>query len=381
LAHPPPLRVAFITQTYHPVVGGSERQLQKLLPGIVAGGVQPLVVTRGIRGAPGRSSVDGVDVVRYGSNRFGPLGTVGFMIGALWALYRFRPAVMHAFSLMTPATIGALYRRFADVPMVLKILRGGREGDLDRVRHKPFYASRRRLLGRAIDAAQVISDEIDAEFAAFGVASEHRHRIVNAVDVQAQASRHGDVSMRESQAIPADATVFVYVGRLAVEKRIDRLIDAFRQLVEEHPHCRLLIVGDGPERDIVAAAAAQDARVVAHGQSEDVAGVLAGASVFVQPSSTEGMSNSMLEAMAAGLPIVATDVGAARELLGNDARGWLIEADDTGQLARAMEAALDPTLARSRGSAALAHVEAHHSLDSTARRLTDIYRSLASNRR
>jgi len=373
--------VAFITQTYHPVVGGSERQLQKLLPGIVAGGIQPLIVTRGIRGAPGRSRVDGVDVVRYGSNRFGPLGTVGFMAGALWALFRFRPGVMHAFSLMTPATIGALYRRLAGVPMVLKILRGGREGDLDRVRHKPFYALRRRLLGRAIDAAQVISDEIDAEFAAFGVASEHRHRIVNAVDVQAQVSRQGDGSMRESQAIPADATVFVYVGRLAVEKRIDRLIEAFGQLVAQHPESRLLIVGDGPERGLVVAAAAQDARVIAYGQSDDVAGVLAGASVFVQPSSTEGMSNSMLEAMAAGLPIVATDVGAARELLGDDERGWLIDADDTGQLAASMQAALEPTLARSRGAAARAHVEAHHSLESTATRLSDIYRSLASDRR
>lgn len=372
-----PLRVAFITQTYHPVVGGSERQLQKLLPGIVAGGVQPLIVTRGIRGAPSRSTVEGVDVVRFGSNRFGPLGTAAFMVGGLWALYRFRPVVMHAFSLMTPATIAAIYRRLADVPMVLKILRGGREGDLDRVQHKPFYALRRRLLGRAIDAAQVISDEIDAEFEAFGVTRENRHRIVNAVDVQAQSSREADTSLRDEHGIPAEATVFVYVGRLAVEKRIDRLIDAFRQLSGEHPDSYLVIVGDGPERDLVGAAAANDARVIAHGQSDDVAAVLAGASVFVQPSSTEGMSNSMLEAMAAGLPIVATDVGAASELLGDEARGWLIDADDTGQLVAAMKAALDPEQARLRGVAAHRYVEAHHSLSSTATRLADIYRSLA----
>jgi len=374
---PAPLKVAFITQTYHPVIGGAERQLQRLLPGIESRGVQPVVITRGLPGAPREETVDGVPVVRGGSVRQGAWGSLRFFLTALRELRRQRPDVVYALSLMTPAMIGVAHRAFGGSPMLVKALRGGALGDHDRIHRKPGYRLRCRLLRRGVDAAQVISDEIDEEFALIGVPAERRHRIRNGVDVTALAPGRDGTGLRASLDIAPEAPLFVYVGRLAAEKRVDLLIDAFERLGERHPDARLLVVGDGPERDRLRSAATDDERVILFGPTDDVAEILAAADVYVLPSSTEGMSNSLLEAMAAGLPIVATDVGAARELLGDEERGWVVPPENASALERAMLAALEERTTRERGERARRYVSEHHSLDDTAERLVRLCRELA----
>ena len=371
-----PLRVAFVSQTYHPVVGGTEGQLRRLLPKLQALGVEPFVITRGLPGLPGEDRVDGIRVFRCGSVRHGVLGSAGFFCAALWTLFRHKPDLVQAFSLMTPATIAAIHRASGGAPVVVKILRGGHRGDLDRIRGKALFGLRVRLLRRTLGAVQVISAEIEAELAAMGIPAERLHRIANGVDVEGLVARGDGQALRAALDIAPSAPLFVYVGRLVAEKRLDVLLDAHARLRAHHPDARLLIVGDGPERARVAAAASADPSVVAFGQSEDIASVLAAATAYVQPSSTEGMSNSLLEAMAVGLAIVATDVGAAGELLGRNERGWLVPPNEAGALAAAMRAVLDEGTGE-RGARAARYVAEHHSLSDTGERLARLYRSLA----
>ncbi|TCI04429.1 glycosyltransferase [Corallincola luteus] len=134
------------------------------------------------------------------------------------------------------------------------------------------------------------------------------------------------------------------VGRLSREKGFDTLLAAFAQLHSNHPHARLLIVGDGGQRAAlesqVAALQLADA-VLLPGFSEQVASVLAQAQLFVMPSLTEGLPMALLEAMAAEIPIIASAVGGIPQVLNDGECGELVPATDVCALQATMEKLMD----------------------------------------
>jgi len=370
------VKVAFVIQTFHPVVGGAERQLLALLPRMQRAGIEPLVITRGLSGEAADVMVDGIPVRRCGHQGYGMLGSLMFLLGALWLLFRFRPGVVHGFSLMTPTTIGSIYRWLTRTPLVVKSLGGGMHGDFNRISRKAFFGIRRWLLRHSIDVAQVISAEIDEEFAQLGLPADHRYRIPNGVDIDTLSNPAGLRDFRAELQIAPTATVFLYVGRIVPGKNIDLLVTAFIEGFAEHRDAWLLLAGDGPELPPLREQVLPYQRIVVLGSCEQIPDLLAAATVFVQPSSSEGMSNSLLEAMAAGLPIVATDVGAASELLGDAERGVIIQPDDMDAIKRAMlKLSADPQRAML-GQKAHQYVSDHHSLSITSERLVGLYQQL-----
>lgn len=138
--------------------------------------------------------------------------------------------------------------------------------------------------------------------------------------------------------------VFGSVGRLVPMKDQSSLIDAFSMIANEHPHSRLEILGDGPLRPVleqkIAALNLKD-RVRLRGYSADVAGFLRGIHTFVLSSVTEGLPLSVLEAMAGGLPIVATDVGGMSELVLKAGCGWLCPPSAPERLAKMLQQAIE----------------------------------------
>lgn len=136
----------------------------------------------------------------------------------------------------------------------------------------------------------------------------------------------------------------VYAGRLSPEKGVAVLIDAMGRLTQEDrvPQPRLTILGDGDERESLEARAIKAGcreRVTFAGQvdREALSSELAVADVCVQPSLTEGFSKAWLDAMAHGLPVLASNVGAAAAVIGTRGeRGWLVPPGDTDALARAI---------------------------------------------
>ena len=144
---------------------------------------------------------------------------------------------------------------------------------------------------------------------------------------------------------------------------------------------RLVIVGDGPLeaelREVARAEGVADRIWFAGGRS-DVPDVLAGLDAFVLPSLAEGISNTLLEAMATSLPVIATRVGGNAELIAHDESGSLVPADDVGALADAMlRYFADPELARRHGQAARATVDARFSLDRMVADYAALYEGLA----
>jgi glycosyltransferase involved in cell wall biosynthesis len=147
---------------------------------------------------------------------------------------------------------------------------------------------------------------------------------------------------------------------------------------------RLVIVGDGPLRpEILDVLAGANARELAWlpGARDDVADVLRALDVFVLPSLAEGISNTILEALACGLPVIATRVGGNAELLGGGETGTLVPAGDDESLAHAIvRYALAPELGRSVGRAARARAESLYGLDAMVSAYCALYDTLLARR-
>jgi glycosyltransferase involved in cell wall biosynthesis len=148
-------------------------------------------------------------------------------------------------------------------------------------------------------------------------------------------------AQRRQLGIAENEPVILSIGRLSNEKAHADLIAAFRQLRDTNAelNCKLVIVGDGPERDRLESFARQSGvaeRIVFAGQVKDVQPYYAIASVFVLPSHSEGSPNVLLEAMAANVPVVATDVGGVPEIVQNEQSALLVPARDSTGLAEAI---------------------------------------------
>lgn len=155
--------------------------------------------------------------------------------------------------------------------------------------------------------------------------------------------------------IPAGVPVICGVGRLGRVKGFDLLIDAFRGVREVLPRARLLILGEGPERGPLEAAAADlGGSVVFAGHSGHVREIVSAVDVYVLSSRYEGMANTLLEAMSVGAPIVATDVSGTTEAVRDGADAIVVPPEDPVALRRAIERLLgDRGLAEALGRSAL----------------------------
>lgn len=212
------------------------------------------------------------------------------------------------------------------------------------------------------------------------------HKVVtihNGVDT-ARFSPADSSEAREALGLPIGATVIGTIGRLDPVKDQAGLIEAFSGLAESGSSPILAIVGEGPSRpaleeQILRRGLSQ--RVRLFGERRDVATALRAFDVFVLPSRAEGMSNTILEAMASGLPVVATDVGGNPELVEPETTGRLVPPGDP----HALEAALrgyvaDAYLRRSQGKAGRERVIQQFSLDRMAQAHAGLYGSLCRAR-
>ena len=134
---------------------------------------------------------------------------------------------------------------------------------------------------------------------------------------------------------------FVYVGRLVIDKGIRELIDAFNKLVATHPDCRLLIVGDGPDRMDFEKKAAPQPAIHFIGHSDEPLTYLARADVFVYPTYHEGFSLSLVEAAMMSLPIITTRVGGNPEIIIDGDNGLLIPPRDSKSLQETLQTLID----------------------------------------
>ena len=188
---------------------------------------------------------------------------------------------------------------------------------------------------------------------------------------------------RQAHGIEPHATVLTHVGRFAPPKNHALLIEAFAQTRADTP-LYLLLVGGGELENAVreqVAALGLQGRVRFLGVRADVADILRASDVFVLSSRWEGNPMSVMEAMAAGLPVVSTAVGGVPELVREGETGLLVPSEDAGALAQALQALVDdPAHRQAMGAAARRHAVARFDIRHTVRRYEQLYEKLLTQR-
>jgi glycosyltransferase involved in cell wall biosynthesis len=225
-----------------------------------------------------------------------------------------------------------------------------------------------------------LSCEVEEELLAAGFAADRIIRIPNGIDVSRFRPRDPVVFLAQGT-----GPTLLFVGRLHAQKNLQVLLRAAAELSSLWPNLRVVLVGDGPERGRLEGLTRDlglEERVRFAGEVPDVLPFLHAADLFVHPSRAEGMPGALLEAMACGLPCVATRIGGTVDIITDGEDGILIPPGDDRLLAGAIGRLLgDLVLARRLGRQARTTVEARFAMDGVARRYAVLYEELVAGRR
>jgi glycosyltransferase involved in cell wall biosynthesis len=223
---------------------------------------------------------------------------------------------------------------------------------------------------RQVDLCLAPSAAAAVRLAALGVAESRICRVQRGVDLDLF-----DPARRDRARLGwGDGPIVLYVGRLSREKSLDVLAAAWRTVHASRPDAKLIVVGDGPARGVLAACEGATLLGTLHGEA--LADVFASADVFAFPSETETFGNVVVEAAASGLPAVVVRAGAAHEHVIAGETGEIVEAGDAGAFAAAICALLaDPARRAAMGQAARVHA-ARYDLDRAVDATWAIYREV-----
>jgi glycosyltransferase involved in cell wall biosynthesis len=240
------------------------------------------------------------------------------------------------------------------------------------------YRSLYRLASRRAAALVAVSSEVAASVRRDLRPAPGRLVIIpNGVEPQRYARPVDRRGVRSRIGVPRDAMLVICVAKLYEQKGHKILLDALRSPSLQQPDLHLAIVGDGPLaspiRALVASSGMAD-RVHLLGERSDVPDLLGASDVFVLPSLWEGMPMALLEAMASGLPVIASRVSGTEEVLGVGEAGILVNPGDAAGLAGALSRlSAEASLRDALGAAGRRRVAAQYSVDAQARAHRDLY--------
>jgi glycosyltransferase involved in cell wall biosynthesis len=265
-----------------------------------------------------------------------PLATLRF----LRLVRRWRPDVLHA-HLFHANLAARLFGRLGARHVVSTL-------HIVERRQLPARRFLERLTASRDDMTVCVSPAVSRHArAALGAHADRVRVISNGIDLSRFADPPDRASARAALALPADAEVVGSVGRLDRQKGLDLLVEAFAQLARERPKALLVLAGVGPEEESLRRQAATlnvAERVRFLGFQEGVPRVLAALDVFCMPSRWEGFGLSLVEALAAGVPTVASDVDSLPDVQGS--AGVLVPPGHPPSLAQALEDLLNDPEAR-----------------------------------
>lgn len=297
-----------------------------------------------------------------------------------------RPAIVHTRNLAALEAVVPAWA--ARVPVRIHGEHGRDVSDLDGTNRR--YRWVRRLYRPFVHQYVALSRDLEKYLIeCVGVAADRVEHIYNGVDSERFGPRAGARAPIAGSPFN-DPALFVVgtVGRLEAVKDQTNLARAFVRALAMSPQAarrlRLVLVGDGPLRgriESIVRAAGAESLVWFAGERSDVPDIMRGLDCFVLPSLAEGISNTLLEAMASGLPVIATRVGANADLMEDGLSGRLVPRADPDALAREILGYLeDPARARRHGRAGRQIVERRFSLDRMVGDYENLYVRLLAER-
>lgn len=238
----------------------------------------------------------------------------------------------------------------------------------------------RRLLGRT-DRVVANSASVAEFYRKRGIPQDQLSVITNGVErPQEQACSRTEFLVTND--LPSNAKLIFVIGRLAPQKRLRDLLWAIQLLRQANPDCYLIICGDGPERFSLPRHA-QELECTEHvrflGHREDASRLLHLADVFWLGSEFEGMSNSLMEAMSCGKPVVVSDIPANRDLVQHEVEGFIADVGDAPGFAQfTLRLIENPTLAREMGERAAEKMMRDYSVEHMVQAYADVFRTEAA---
>jgi glycosyltransferase involved in cell wall biosynthesis len=310
----------------------------------------------------------GIPVTVFPVNSFGGPQLPKALIGLARYINRHNIALVHSFD--TPMNLaGTLAARMARAPAVLSSQRAHRG-------LAPFpYRHLLRLTDQWVDGVVVNCRAVERHLVEDERVPRARLRLCyNGVDTD---SFHRAAGPRP-EALPAGEFTIGVVCAMRPEKELDMLLGAFARFRRrEGPALRLVLVGDGPMREPLRRQAAElgiDGQCLFQPTTADVAPWLAALDVFVLPSRSEALSNSLMEAMACGCCVLASRVGGNSELVEDEVTGLLFDSGDVdGLAARLHRVVADPPLRHRLAANAVERMRERFSIRASVARMQEIY--------
>lgn len=329
-----------------------------------------------------------IPIAEYRINSLYTPDTFRRLLRFAWELKRSKIQIVHSYNFY--ANVFALpAAKLAGVPVIIASIRDTGMGVT------PAKSFVHKQVCRLADCVLVNAEAVRQWLIEQGYRSEKIFVIRNGIDLARFARAANGAGLRAELGLPERAPLVVLLARLDPQKGIESFLEAAAAVSRRRPDARFLIVGEkytfaqrtGPaELEVTykqtlkqrAAHLGLSERVIFTGYRSDVPELFSQAAVSVLPSlSGEGLSNTLLESMAAGLPVVATRVGGSPEMIEDGLNGLLVPPRDPGALAQAICAVLDDReLARRLGYEAKHRVAEHFSLERMVRETQDLYRTL-----
>lgn len=375
------LSVVMLSASFHPYVGGAEKQALELSAALRARGAEVRVLTRRVPGLPRKDEARGVPILRLWCLGSGFTNAATFMLSSFaWLLVMADSYdAIHVHLAGSPALAAALAGWLLQKPVVVKLGGGRGIGELAASAKTAGGRLKLRLLAalrpRFVAVAKDLADE-----AAQYLGPVPLEVLPNGVDVERYrpAAAPEKTAMRARLGWP-EGLAFLYVGRLSWEKKLPWFVETWGAVLKESPsQAFCAFVGEGPEADAIREAARRAGvsdKVLVLPPMEAIWTAYAASDVFVLPSVSEGLSNALLEAMASGLAVLASRVGGTPEAVEDGRTGYLFVASDAEDLKKALHRLLEqPGLALAMGRAARAAAEERYAMERVVGRLEALYR-------
>lgn len=405
-AHDPAVspRLCVLTGSFHPVVGGGETHARLLCAELHRRGVSVRVVTRHrVRATPVDEVIDGVPVHRVLPSGVPRLGKYLMMLPAFLHLARTRRDydVIYVCGLRILGLVGALAAILLGKRCVLRSesrgeLSGGFIWERTDGRTRPVL---RLLFGWPIALRNVvlkkaaaflsISGVIRDEYLACGVPAARIASIPNGIDTArfAPVEPAERAALRRRLSLP-EGRLFAYTGKLNRGKGLEFLLRVWNDWVKGHPGCKLVLLGSGAMQFLSCEAELREyvrrqgleESVLFAGSVTNVPDYLRAADGFLFPSESEALPLALLEALATGLPAIASDIGAHRDIVTPGRDGWLAPCNDVVAWARCLdECVAQPALASERGARGREKVLARFSMPHVADEHLALFRSVCAS--
>ncbi len=334
----------------------------------------------------------GVEVVQIDElgREISPLRDLAATIRLARLIRRERPEILHTHTAKagTVGRVAVLLAGRRRPPIVIHTFHGHVLRGYFGPTRSLFFRLLERWLASRTTALVAVSPQVRDDLVELGIAPRERFVVIRLgieLDERVAAGTNGRAESRRYLGISADRFAVGWIGRMTAVKRTDDVLVAFKQLRDDGIDAVLCMVGDGPDREELERRAHElgvmrDTLFV--GYQEDVAPFYAAFDALVLPSGNEGTPVSVIEALAAGRPVVATSVGGVPDVVRDGEDGFLVEAGATGEVAdRLARLARDPELRQRMGERGRERVLPRYAVERLVDDVDELYRSLIATKK